>query len=333
MLFAIYHTSEILFVKFSPTYFQYTPLKMSAESAVELFGIGCGVYTVGLVLNIIYSYRFQIETLLTGHGALIVIGHILLIFARNNLTLVYIANCVCAMGISFMYAGIFAMAEHYMNMTDTLASMFFLFRGVFVLTTSFAVGRLQSTQYIECESSCIDTHRYGVQLGRTLGAQPKGRVLGVSDQKSAECNLERNVNGKKQAKQHPHQFTRCLLPIKQFLFQFFHIIIDLIVSISPTTYGFSATVDRTAPIPKDSSNICIMGTLLPLQSSNIQTDEVLAYIEVPNPKTNAQIYSTHRYGDRGMTAAATVKNAKNIAISNCRLIAQNIATCFKRSKK
>ena len=58
--FAFYLVFETTFNKFSVTYFQYSPLKLTAEKATEIYTVAMSVYTAGLVLNILYPYRYTI---------------------------------------------------------------------------------------------------------------------------------------------------------------------------------------------------------------------------------------------------------------------------------
>ncbi|CAG2115833.1 unnamed protein product, partial [Medioppia subpectinata] len=140
LFFTFYIIFETIFLKFSQTYFQYSPLRLTAQKATEIYTVAITVYTVGLVLNIFYPIKFKIRTILASHYVIIIIGAILLIPARTSVTTLWAASVTMCLGFSGMFAGIYAFTEQHMNFTTKLNSVFVLFRGVFTLITPFIVG-------------------------------------------------------------------------------------------------------------------------------------------------------------------------------------------------
>ncbi|CAG2119291.1 unnamed protein product, partial [Medioppia subpectinata] len=120
--FALYLVFETTFNKFSVTYFQYSPLKLSAEKATEVYTVAMSVYTAGLVLNILYPYKFQIKNIICVHYILVIVGALLLIPGRTSVPIMWTAMVIMYMGFSAMYSGIIAITEQFVDMTNQLST-------------------------------------------------------------------------------------------------------------------------------------------------------------------------------------------------------------------
>ncbi|XP_054162128.1 uncharacterized protein LOC128960082 [Oppia nitens] len=162
LFYAMYLIYETVFMKFAVTYFQYSPLKLSAERSAEIYSVAISVYTAGLGLNILYPYKFQIKTIISFHYVFLIGGSVMLIPARNSLSFLWCSTILTCMGFSAMYSGILSIAEQYLDMTNRLSALFLLFRGILTLVTPFIVGN-----YIEDNSSIFIIMEF-IYLGVSL---------------------------------------------------------------------------------------------------------------------------------------------------------------------
>ncbi|CAG2167495.1 unnamed protein product, partial [Oppiella nova] len=122
LFFSLYLVYENVYMKFAVPYFQYSPLRLSADKAAEVYSVSATVYSVGLVLNIFYPYKFQMRTIIAAHYILAIIGTLLLIPGQWSMGCLWAASIVMNLGFSAMYAGIVTMAEQYFDMTSKLSA-------------------------------------------------------------------------------------------------------------------------------------------------------------------------------------------------------------------
>ncbi|XP_054162131.1 uncharacterized protein LOC128960085 [Oppia nitens] len=152
VFFGLYVIFETVYMKFMVTYLQYSPLKLTAGEAASMYSVSTIVQTVGMTLNIFYQYKFKIRTILNCHFALIIVGTILLIPGQTNIYCQWAACVLMPLGFSAMFGGIMWLAEHYMNITNVLNSMFRLSKGILCLITPLIIG-----PYIEDYSQSKNT--------------------------------------------------------------------------------------------------------------------------------------------------------------------------------
>ncbi|CAG2176978.1 unnamed protein product, partial [Oppiella nova] len=140
LTFSLYAIYEAVFMKFAVTYYQYSPLRLSAQSATNIYSTSIAIYSAGLVMNIFYPYKFQLKTILSAHIMLVFTGTVFLIPGRYSMVCLWVASICTCLGFSAMYAGIVAFTELHMGFTNKLSATFRLLKGLFTLVTPFIVG-------------------------------------------------------------------------------------------------------------------------------------------------------------------------------------------------
>lgn len=105
LLLALYAELEFAYIQISPTYSQYIPLRVSASKAAEIASVLSVAYTVGRGLSFFVAFKIRPAIMITYHFMIMLIGFlILVIFARNSLTMLWIANIVLGMHLkSILY--------------------------------------------------------------------------------------------------------------------------------------------------------------------------------------------------------------------------------------
>ena len=120
---AFYFCSENLYLKFSATYFQNIPLKLSASEAAELFLWMTVSHTCGRVISVFVAFKVKPEIMITYHSIILIISLISLYLVENSLTYLWVSSLMMSFGFSAIYPAIFAFVGQYLEMTDIIGTI------------------------------------------------------------------------------------------------------------------------------------------------------------------------------------------------------------------
>ena len=140
VLVATFNVYDVNYYSFAVTYFQYTPLKLTASKASEVITGFTVPYTVFRGLNCIISMKVQPKYILSVHFVITVIGLVVLAFAGNSLTILWVANVIIGIGDSAICQTLYAFAGQYILLTDTVGTIIVLFLGPFNIVPPYLLG-------------------------------------------------------------------------------------------------------------------------------------------------------------------------------------------------
>ncbi|CAG2171822.1 unnamed protein product [Oppiella nova] len=126
LLLAFFSASESIFFAFSATYFQYIPLKLSASSAAQLVSSMALTFTISRGVAIILAMRTTPQKIIAVFLAILLVSMVLLFFATNSLTLLWLAILLMSFGFSPIYASIFSFMGRYLEFTNQLGTVLLL---------------------------------------------------------------------------------------------------------------------------------------------------------------------------------------------------------------
>lgn len=137
---ATYNTSEATFLQFDSTYYQNSPLGLTASKAAEFISSKATSYTIGRGISVFIAIKVKPQYMIAYHLMISIMGIIVLIFAQNSTTFLWIANVMIGFGFSAMFPAIFAFIRQYIEMTDRIGTILTFSGGFFNLFSPFILG-------------------------------------------------------------------------------------------------------------------------------------------------------------------------------------------------
>ncbi|CAG2173091.1 unnamed protein product, partial [Oppiella nova] len=127
---------------FGATYFQYCPLKLTAQESAQLLSTVATAFTVGRGLSVLMALRFKPQQMIGYHFAILIIAAITLYAGQYNLTVLWVSTIMAGLGLSAMCPAMFAYLEQYLSITNPI--------GVFVERYSWVVLMFESIYVGTC---------------------------------------------------------------------------------------------------------------------------------------------------------------------------------------
>ena len=146
--YSTYLVFENMFLKFAVTYMQYSPGRLSAPDAAEIYSVATSVFTAFSGINILITMKVRTINILYYSNAILIVGMVMLVFAHYSIILLWMSSVVLCAGFASMYASIYAYTGELMTFTDNLSTLFIVVRSALTLVTPVLIGL-----YIEQNSS------------------------------------------------------------------------------------------------------------------------------------------------------------------------------------
>ena len=144
MLFAIllgvFNINECMYYTFAPTYFQYSPLLLSAPKAAEVITAFTIPYTIFRALSCLIALRVLPKYMLSAHYLVSIVGFLLLVLARNSECFLWLANIVVGVGLSALMQTTIAFVGQHIHMTDKIGTILITFLGSFNIAPPYVLG-------------------------------------------------------------------------------------------------------------------------------------------------------------------------------------------------
>ncbi|XP_054162130.1 uncharacterized protein LOC128960084 [Oppia nitens] len=157
-LYVSYITFESMTTKYGFVYLIFSPIGITEDESSTIYTVSSVIYTLGLVLNIAYPYRFTTKSIITSHFAIIIIGAVLQVPARHSLACVWLATLVKSLGFSAMTSSILTYIDDHLNLTDRLLALFLFARGLVSLIAPVVVEfivEIHSVMFVITELSLL----------------------------------------------------------------------------------------------------------------------------------------------------------------------------------
>ena len=89
-----YSGLEITYLNYSPTYYQYLPIHLSAQTSATVMSVVCTTYAVGRGVSAIISSRVRAEIMLSYHIVILIIALAVLHFGQRTEWMIYAGNAI-----------------------------------------------------------------------------------------------------------------------------------------------------------------------------------------------------------------------------------------------
>ena len=139
--FALYIVFETEYFKFVVTWFQYLPIRLTAQESAQMFAISIVVFTVFRGLNVFIGLKISIFSMLCYHYVILIAGTFLLFLGQNILSVMWVSSFLLMWGFSAMFAGIYTFIGQQLTMTNQLNTLLVLMRGLFTSLTPVLIGK------------------------------------------------------------------------------------------------------------------------------------------------------------------------------------------------
>ena len=136
-----YCVMESTILMFGATYFQYSPLKLSANKAAEMLSIISMASTAGRGISVFVAMKVRPQIMIGYHFAILYVSiGLLILFGQHNLTMLWLTNVLIGLGLSALFPAMFAYLEQYIVITNPIGTCVILFSDLFNLFNPFLLG-------------------------------------------------------------------------------------------------------------------------------------------------------------------------------------------------
>ncbi|CAG2115099.1 unnamed protein product [Medioppia subpectinata] len=141
-LFLAFHmSSEQNTQQFSATFFQDIQMKLTASKSAEVVSAMAVANTVGLAVSVLVSaVGVRPQYMITYHLLFIFAGLNILFLDETSELLLYVGSLLLSYGFSAVYPAVFALASRYIDVTDTIGTVFMVSSVVLNLFLPFVIG-------------------------------------------------------------------------------------------------------------------------------------------------------------------------------------------------
>lgn len=131
---------EMVYFNFGSTYFQYIPIKLSAPTAAGIVSAMSAAYTAGQAINFFIALVFKSEHMIEYHFLLSFLSYILLIFAGNSQTFLWIVSTCIGFSVSLLFPAILAFFGKTIEITDRIATIVWISCGTINFIPPIIIG-------------------------------------------------------------------------------------------------------------------------------------------------------------------------------------------------
>ncbi len=137
---AFYFVSELVYLQFSATYFQYIPLKLTASKSAEIVSAMALTYTIGRGISVFIAIKIRPQHMIAYHFLILIISIVILFSAQNSITILWFGSLTLSFGFSSIFPSIFSFISQYLIITDRIGTTLIFSSSVLNLFTPFILG-------------------------------------------------------------------------------------------------------------------------------------------------------------------------------------------------
>ena len=152
--------SENMYMDFSPTFFQFSPLRLSANKAAEIFSTMSIALSTGRGLSVFIAMKLRPQTMISYQIFIVFVGYIYQYFGQHSLTHLWVSAIIICFGYSSIFICLFSFVGQYMEVTDKIGAIFIASYNSVYLFLPFFLGKYieefpNSFMAMEFGSLCI----------------------------------------------------------------------------------------------------------------------------------------------------------------------------------
>ncbi|CAG2109152.1 unnamed protein product [Medioppia subpectinata] len=110
-----YSAMEQSFLNNSSTYYQYLPIRLSAQEAADVLSVMTSTYTVGRLISAFIASKLSAEVMLVYHSVIICVSMAILQFGQHSKAFIWAGNALIGFGYSAMWPSYIAFGEKYIK--------------------------------------------------------------------------------------------------------------------------------------------------------------------------------------------------------------------------
>ena len=137
---AFYSISEVIYLEFGATYFQYIPIRLSASKAAEIFSAMSLSYTIGRGINIFVALKVKLHIIIAYHFLIIITAIITLLTVDKSLIHLWIGSLMLSFGFSPIFPAVFAFIGQYVEITNRIGTILIFAHACLNIIVPFILG-------------------------------------------------------------------------------------------------------------------------------------------------------------------------------------------------
>ena len=116
--------SENMYMDFSPTFFQFSPLRLPANEAAQIFATMSIALSTGRGLSVFIAMKLRPQTMISYQLVIVFFGFIYQYFGQYSLIHLWISALMICFGYSSIFICLFSYVGQYMEVTDKIGAIF-----------------------------------------------------------------------------------------------------------------------------------------------------------------------------------------------------------------
>jgi len=137
---AFYSISEVIYLEFGATYFQYIPIRLSASKAAEIFSAMSLSYTIGRGINIFVALKVKLHIIIAYHFLIIIAAIITLLTVDKSLVHLWIGSLMLSFGFSPIFPAVFAFIGQHLEITNRIGTILIFAHACLNIIVPFILG-------------------------------------------------------------------------------------------------------------------------------------------------------------------------------------------------
>lgn len=137
---AFYVSTEAIYTQFAPTYFQYIPLRLSAQHSASVVSAMSLTYTISIGISSLVAVRVGPQTIIIANFVILFCALLTLVFGQNSLLLLWMGSLTMSFGLSPVYPSIYALVGQNMRLTNRIGTILFFCSETLNLLVPFLLG-------------------------------------------------------------------------------------------------------------------------------------------------------------------------------------------------
>ncbi|CAG2105485.1 unnamed protein product [Medioppia subpectinata] len=137
---AFYSISEVIYLEFGATYFQYIPIRLSASKAAEIFSAMSLSYTIGRGVNIFVALKVKLHIIIAYHFLIIITAIITLLTVDQSLLHLWIGSLMLSFGFSPIFPAVFAFIGQHLEITNRIGTILIFAHACLNIIVPFILG-------------------------------------------------------------------------------------------------------------------------------------------------------------------------------------------------
>ncbi|CAG2174652.1 unnamed protein product [Oppiella nova] len=140
IFFATGFMTENMYMDFGPSFFQFIPLRLSAQTAADIASTMAIALTGGRFLCVFIALKVRTQYLIYVHTCIIWVGVIIQYFGQDVLGVLWASAAIICYGYSCIYVALYGFVNQYFEMTDAVGTIFIACYNSLYLFLPYIIG-------------------------------------------------------------------------------------------------------------------------------------------------------------------------------------------------